>query len=40
MGFYNKVIHKILNLLDFLSLENIIFYLSIAPLMLVGKNHQ
>ena len=35
MEFYDKVFNKIFNLLDFLNLENIIYYLSIAPVMLL-----
>lgn len=35
MEFYNKVYHKIINQLDFFDLENILYYLSIAPVMLL-----
>ena len=35
MEFYDKIYNKIFNLLDFLNLENIIYYLSIAPVMLL-----
>ena len=35
MEFYNKVYHKIINQLDFFDLENILYYLSIAPAMLL-----
>ena len=35
MEFYDKVYNKVINLLDVLNLENIIYYLSVAPLMLI-----
>ena len=35
MEFYDKIYNKFFNLFDFLNQENIIFYLSIAPVMLL-----